>query len=82
MKGSMERRIVLPQPADELGIRLMGEPVPVEKPLTSVPLQELNKERFAVPPTASKEEDLAERVVFVERPCERSDEVVAVGEET
>jgi len=78
----MERRIVLLQTADELSIRLMGEPFPVEESLTGVLLQEPYKERLAIPPTTAQEEDFAERVVFVERPREHSDQVVAVGEKT
>ncbi len=80
MECGMERRIVLPQTADELSIRLVGDPVPVEEPFTSVLLQEPNKKRLAIPSTTVKEEDLSERIVFVERPREHSDQMVAVGE--
>jgi len=78
----MERRIALLQTADEFSVRLMGEPVPVEEPLTSELVQEPNKKRLAIPPTTVQDEDLAERVVFVERPREHSDQVVAVGEKS
>jgi hypothetical protein len=80
MECGMERRIVLLQTADELSLRLTAEPVPVEESLTRVLMQEPNKERLAIPPTTAQEEDLAESDIFVERPREHSDQIVAVGE--
>src|SRR5215207_294365 len=68
--------------ADEFGVRLLADLFPAVEPLAGVGLEKPDEERLAVTPAAMEEEDLAERVVFVECSRERPNVLIAVGEKT
>ena len=75
-RHQVEGALVL-EAADELGIRLLAKLFPAVESLAGVGLEKPDEERLAVTPATMEEENLAERVVFVElsQPEERDDGV-------